>query len=110
MTHQLRDLRRRIEALATPDGGFRLGCARTGERPVPAADLRFEDRASADRAARLTRAYRARLREWDPRTPAYDVAVRRRGPDAPVGADDAAPANTANCGCDALGTSPGDAE
>ena len=82
MSHQLRDLRRRIEALAAPGGEFRLACARTGERPVPAADLRFDDRPSAERAARLTRAYRDRLREWDPRTPYHDVTVHARPPDA----------------------------
>ena len=44
MIHQLGDLRRRIEALAASGGAFRLACARAGERSVPAADLRFDDR------------------------------------------------------------------
>ena len=82
MSHQLRDLRRWIEALTAPGGEFRLACAHTGERPVPAANRRFDDRASAECAARLTRAYRDRLREWDPRTPYYDVTVHEHSSDA----------------------------
>ena len=117
MSHQLRDLRRRIEALAASGGEFRLACARTGERPVPAADLRFDDRASAARAARLTRTYRDRLREWDPRTPYYDVTVHGY----PPGVDpprDAAQVSDPECARteagsdrtpDAVRTPPGDA-
>lgn len=69
----LRELRERIEALATEDGRYRLVCARTGERPVPVEDKRFPDRETADRAATATERYRAALRRYDPRAPFYDV-------------------------------------
>lgn len=115
MSHQLNDLRRRIESLAASGGEFRLACARTGERPVPAADLRFDDRASAERAARLTRAYRDRLREWNPRTPHYDVTVHGRPPDADPPRDAAPASRPGRAGADvpadrtdAVRTSPGD--
>ena len=52
MSHQLGVLRRRIEALVASGGEFRLG-ARMEERSVPAADLRFDDRPSAEHAVRL---------------------------------------------------------
>jgi hypothetical protein len=69
------DIRDHIEALASPDGEYYLVCARTGDRPVPAAGLRFETRQTARNAARATEQYRAALREYDPRLPYYDVVV-----------------------------------
>jgi hypothetical protein len=73
----LADVRERIESLAGPDGEFYLRCGRTGDRPVPAAGLRFETRATARRAARATERYRAMLRRYDPRVPCYDVIVHQ---------------------------------
>ncbi|WP_251342994.1 DUF7552 domain-containing protein [Haloplanus halophilus] len=61
----LRETRCRIEALAE-GGRYRVASARTGEEPVPVVGLRYPDRETAARAARLTRAYRAALRRWDP--------------------------------------------
>lgn len=69
----LGDLRRHIESLANPAGEFRLICARTGDRPVPADGLAFDSRASARAAARSTEQYRAALRRYDPQLPVYDV-------------------------------------
>ena len=66
-----------IEALASADGEFSLVCARYGDRPVPAAGLRFESRAAARAAARATEQYRDALRRYDPRVPYYDVIVRQ---------------------------------
>jgi hypothetical protein len=72
----LSDLRTRLEALATATGRFSVSCARTGERPVPVAGLRFPDRATARTAAQAATAYRAALRRYDPQTPHYDLIVR----------------------------------
>lgn len=120
MSHQLRDPRRRIEALAAPGGAFRLACARTRERPVPAADLRFPNRRAAERAAHLTDEYRHRLRRWDPQTPRYRVVVHECAPDAvddacapaaAATAPDRAPPGAANgSDRDPVRTRPGDAE
>lgn len=79
----LGDIRSHIEALASEDGSYVLVCARYGDRPVPAADLRFETRATARLAARATAQYRAALRRYDPRLPRYDVIVCQDGPGGP---------------------------
>ncbi|PSQ14644.1 hypothetical protein BRD02_08830 [Halobacteriales archaeon QS_8_69_73] len=71
----LTGIRDRIEALASADGRYYVACARTGDRPVPAAGHRFPDRAAARTAARLTEWYRARLRRYDPQLPSYDLIV-----------------------------------
>jgi len=65
-----------IESLASEAGEYSLVCARYGDRPVPAAGLRFESRAVARAAARATEQYRDALRRYDPRLPYYDVIVR----------------------------------
>ncbi|WP_144923966.1 DUF7551 domain-containing protein [Halorubrum salsamenti] len=87
-----------IESLASETGEYSLVCARYGDRPVPAAGLRFESRPVARAAARATEQYRDALRRYDPRLPYYDVIVRQefaddgsavesagdaRGPDGP---------------------------
>lgn len=69
-------LRATVESLAAADGRYRVVGGRRGEEPVPARGLRFESRAAADRAARAAEEYRAALREYDPRLPAYDLEVR----------------------------------
>ena len=74
----LTGIRDRIEALASADGQYYVTCARTGDRPVPAAGHRFPDRATARTAARLTERYRATLRRYDPQTPSYDLIVCQR--------------------------------
>lgn len=66
-----------IEALASADGEYSLVCARYGDRPVPAAGLRFESRTAARAAARATEQYRDALRRYDPQVPYYDVIVRQ---------------------------------
>jgi hypothetical protein len=66
-----------IEALADADGDYSLVCARYGDRPIPAAGLRFESRAAARAAARATEQYRDALRRYDPQVPYYDVIVRQ---------------------------------
>ncbi|UIO98475.1 hypothetical protein Hbl1158_07835 [Halobaculum sp. CBA1158] len=71
----LGDLRRHIESLADPDGDYRLVCARTGERPVPADGLGFPDRPTARAAVRSTEQYRATLRRYDPQVPVYDIVA-----------------------------------
>ncbi|GAB7093051.1 hypothetical protein JCM30237_02030 [Halolamina litorea] len=70
-------LRERIEALASERGEYYLVCGRYGDRPVPAAGCRFENRSTACEAARLTEEYRAVLRGYDPELPRYDIVVRR---------------------------------
>jgi hypothetical protein len=91
----LRETRCRIESLA--DGGpFRVLSARTGGPPVPVAGLRFPDRETAAVAARLTRAYRAALREWDPTLALADPVVHDCRPAST--ADDAAPGRSAAVG------------
>lgn len=71
----LADLRAYIESLADASGRYYVVCGRTGVRPVPADDLFFGDREIARLAARATEQYRNALREYDPRTPHYDVIV-----------------------------------
>ena len=71
----LTGIRDRIEALASADGRYYVACARTGDRPVPAAGHRFPDRGMAHVAAHLTGRYRARLRQYDPQVPQYDLIV-----------------------------------
>ena len=66
-----------IKALASETGEYSLACARYGDRPVPAAGLRFESRAAARAAARATEQYRDALRRYDPQVPYYDVIVRQ---------------------------------
>ena len=88
-------LRERIEALATERGEFYLVCGRYGDRPVPAADCRFESRSVAREAARLTEEYRAVLRGYDPQLPRYDIVVSQTpgsgAPEPPRGVDDSTP-------------------
>ena len=74
---ELCPLRKRIEALASERGEYYLVCGQYGDRPVPAADCRFESRQSAERAARLTEEYRSVLRSYDPEVPRYDIVVRQ---------------------------------
>ncbi|WP_227357449.1 DUF7551 domain-containing protein [Haladaptatus salinisoli] len=69
----LRKIREHIETLASADGEYYLICGRTGERPIPAAEKRFDGRATAQSAARATEQYRAALRQYDPQLPYYDV-------------------------------------
>jgi len=71
----LGDLRERVDTLASDDGTFYLRCARTGDRPVPAAGRRFAARADARSAAHAVERYRATLRRYDPHVPHYDVIV-----------------------------------
>lgn len=71
----LDDIRSHIETLASDSGEYHLVCARYGDRPIPAAGLRFESRAIARAAARATEQYRAALRGYDPRVPCYDIIV-----------------------------------
>lgn len=68
-------IRDRIETLATEGGEYFVVCGRTGERPVPVENKRFPDRETAVTAAQTATAYRAVLREYDPRTPVYDLVV-----------------------------------
>ncbi len=86
MPDTLTDIRDRIAALASADGRYYVACARTGDRPVPAASHRFPDRAAARAAARLTGRYRATLRRYDPQVPLYDLIVRQRPGTAATGA------------------------
>ncbi|ELZ59351.1 MULTISPECIES: DUF7551 domain-containing protein [Halorubrum] len=81
----LLDIADHIESLAAADGEFSLVCARYGDRPVPAAGLRFDSRETARAAARATEQYRDALRRYDPRLPFYDVVVRQEfaGPEPP---------------------------
>lgn len=78
-----------IESLASETGDYSLVCARYGDRPVPAAGLRFESRPVARAAARATEQYRDALRRYDPRLPYYDVIVRQEFADAGSATDSA---------------------
>jgi hypothetical protein len=81
----LEEVRDHVERLATDDGDYYLVCARYGDRPVPAAGLRFADRSTARAAARATEQYRAALRRYDPGVPRYDVIASQlyERPDRP---------------------------
>jgi hypothetical protein len=76
----LSDIRRHVRSLASREGTYYLFCDRTGDRPVPAAELSFETRRAAEIAAVATEQYRAFLRQYDPRLPRYDVVVGQHGP------------------------------
>lgn len=71
----LTEIRAHIEALASADGDYYLVCGRTGHRPVPSEDARFENRGTARAAAQATGQYRTALRRYDPRLPYYDLIV-----------------------------------
>jgi hypothetical protein len=71
----LREIREHIDALRADGGPFYLVCARTGERPVPVADARFDDRSTAAEAARTAAEYRTALRRYDPSLPYRDLIV-----------------------------------
>ncbi len=71
----LTEIREHVRTLASTDGEYFLVCGRTGDRPVPAAGLRFGTRATARTAARATEQYRSELRQYDPHLPFYDVVV-----------------------------------
>lgn len=73
----LGDIRDHIEALASDEGEYSLVCGRYGDRPAPAAGLRFENRSTARAAAQATEQYRADLRRYDPRLPHYDVIAQQ---------------------------------
>lgn len=76
----LGDIRDHVESLASADGEYALVCSRYGDRPVPAVDLRFPNRATARAAAQAAEQYRAALRRYDPRLPYHDVIVQQSGP------------------------------
>jgi hypothetical protein len=69
------ELRERVESLASDEGTYYLVCARTGERPIPTAGLRFERRATARNAARAAEQYRTALRRYDEQVPYRDLVV-----------------------------------
>lgn len=71
----LTEIRDHIESLASDDGEYYLVCARYGDRPVPASDLRFDTRAIARAAAQATAQYRQALRRYDPQLPYYDIVA-----------------------------------
>ena len=83
------DLRTRIDGLASDEGAFYLVCGRTGDRPVPAAGKRFEDRETARTAARRVEQYRSALRRYDPQYPYHDVIVCQDGSSPPSTEDTA---------------------
>ncbi len=85
------DIRDRIRELASESGEFALVCARYGDRPVPAAELRFDSRAVARAAARETERYRATLRRYDPQLPYYDVIVCQESTDVTTASRVSAP-------------------
>jgi hypothetical protein len=71
----LTEIHEHIESLASDDGDYYLVCARYGDRPVPASNLRFDTRATARAAAQATIRYRQALRRYDPQVPYYDIIV-----------------------------------
>ena len=90
----LRAIRAQIETLASESGSYYLVCARCGDRPVPAATLRFESRAVARAAVVATEQYRARLREYDPGVPRYELIVCEADDEQPVAFDPRQPAHS----------------
>ncbi|MFW6000195.1 MAG: DUF7551 domain-containing protein [Halorubrum sp.] len=79
----LLDIADHIESLASEDGEFSLVCARYGDRPVPAAGLRFDSRETARAAARAAEQYRDALRRYDPELPFYDIVARQEFAETP---------------------------
>lgn len=78
----LSDIRADIESLASESGSYYLVCARTGERPAPAAGRRFDSWERARAGARAVEHYRAVLRRHDPRLPYRDIIVCEAGADS----------------------------
>lgn len=73
------EIRAHVETLASEDGEYLVRCGRTGHRPVPVSELRFDDRTTAQDAARAAEQYRATLRRYDPQVPRYDLIVCQNG-------------------------------
>lgn len=71
----LRDARETIEDLATDDGDYHVACRRTGVRPEPVTEVRFDDRSDARRARDAAGRYRDALADLDPERPTYDLDV-----------------------------------
>ncbi|MUW15803.1 hypothetical protein GJ633_15135 [Halorubrum sp. CBA1125] len=105
----LLDISDHIESLASETGEYTLVCARYGDRPVPAAGLRFESRPTARAAARATEQYRAALRQYDPQVPFYDVIVRHEHAADRAETDGAPDAGTTDGSHDVRRFSPDDA-
>lgn len=76
----LGSIREHLDALAAPDGPYRLVCARTGETPPPVDGMRFDARRTAAEAADVATDYRAVLREYDPDLPFHDLVVCEASP------------------------------
>ncbi|RKD93641.1 DUF7551 domain-containing protein [Halopiger aswanensis] len=89
----LREIRERIEQLASDGGEYYIVCGRSGERPVPVAGKRFPSREAAVDAVKATEQYRAALRRYDPQLPFYDPVVCQEGQGS--AADPAPPAPSA---------------
>ena len=73
----LAGLRERINDLATDTGEYYVACGRTGDRPIPITDKRFDGWPAARRAANAAEQYRAALRRYDPQVHRYDFIVRQ---------------------------------
>ncbi|SDX57727.1 DUF7551 domain-containing protein [Halobellus clavatus] len=71
----LLDIRRHVDALATPRGPYAVVCGRTGCEPSPVTGLRFDDRDTAAEAADAASEYRATLRQYDPQVLFYEPLV-----------------------------------
>lgn len=77
-------IREHLDALAAPDGPYRLVCARTGETPPPVEGMRFDARRTAAEAADVAADYRSLLREYDPDLPFHDLVVCEAPAHAPA--------------------------
>ena len=71
----LRSARARVESLAAGDGPYYIACRRSGVRPEPVTDARFERLADAERALEAARRYRDALASLDPSCVRYDLDV-----------------------------------
>jgi hypothetical protein len=81
----LRAARERVESLADVDGPYYIACRRSGVRPEPVTDARFERLADAERALDAARRYRDALASLDPSCTRYDLDVyESNGPDVSV--------------------------
>jgi hypothetical protein len=71
----LRDARETVADLASEDGAYHVACRRTGVRPEPVTEVRFDRRVDARRACEAARRYRDALALLDPSRPSYDLEV-----------------------------------
>lgn len=75
LTETVQTTREQIEELQAADGEYVVACRRSGIRPEPVMDARFESYADAERACTVAQRYRTAMRTLDPALTQHDLVV-----------------------------------